>query len=158
MNPTIRIVVIAAWMTMLELTAVYCQDQDVKHIADKFQDAWNRHDMNSLSELVAEDIDFITVGATWMKGRTEFRERHINSHRVQFKESVLKIGDIEAKSIRPDIAVAHIAWSLRGDRNIDGSPRPPRQGIFTWVLERRKGKWLIIASHNTNMKVPIPEK
>jgi hypothetical protein len=70
---------------------------------------------------------------------------------MQFKESVLTIKASHIKFIRPDVATAHVEWAMRGDKDPDGTPRQPRQGIFTWVLEKRNGKWLIIAAHNTNL-------
>jgi len=33
--------------------------------------------------------------------------------------------------------------------NPDGTPRPARRGIFTWLLQRRPSP-LILAGHNTN--------
>ena len=124
----------------------------VKSIALKWQDTWNRHDMKATAALVAEDVDFITAGGTWQKGRKMFEEYHVKLHVIQMKESVLAIKNTEVKFIKPDVAVAHVEWGIKGDKNLDGTPRQPRQGIMTWVLEKRKGKWLIIASQNTNIR------
>ncbi len=53
------------------------KDQEtIKSIALKWQDAWNRHDMKALAALVAEDADLITVSGTWLKSRKEFEEDH----------------------------------------------------------------------------------
>ena len=135
------------------------KDQEaIKSIAQKWQDTWNRHDMKATAALVAEDVDFITVGGTWQKGRKEFEEYHVKLHVIQMKESVLAIKNTEVKFIKPDVAVAHVEWGIKGDKNLDGTPRQPQQGIFTWVLEKRKGNWLIIASQNTNIREPVPGK
>ncbi len=130
----------------------------IKSIAVKWQDTWNRHDMKALAALLAEDVDLITVGGNWLKSQKEFEENHAKSHEMMFKESVLTQKITEVKLIKPDIAVAHGEWSIKGVKDPDGTPRQPQQGIFTWVLEKRKGNWLIIASQNTNIREPVPGK
>ncbi len=58
------------------------KDQEtIKSIALKWQEAWNRHDMKALAALIAEDVDFITVGGTWLKSQKEFEEHHAKRHR-----------------------------------------------------------------------------
>ena len=130
----------------------------IESIAASFQDAWNRHDMDALASLMAEEVDFVTVLGVhgWEKGRKEFKDRHAEVHQTLFKESVLAVKETHVKFIRPDVAIAHVVWETRGDRIPDRKPGEPRDGIFTWVLEKRAGKWLIIASQNTESKQPRP--
>ena len=132
----------------------------IEAIAASFQDTWNRHDMDGLASLVAEDVDFVTVvGAQgWEKGRKEFKDGHAAVHKTMFKDSALSIKETHVKFIRPDIAIAHVLWETKGDVVPDRKPGEPREGIFTWVVEKRGGKWLIIASHNTENKTPMPSK
>jgi uncharacterized protein (TIGR02246 family) len=132
----------------------------IEAIAASFQHSWNRHDMDGLASLMAEDVDFVTVvGARgWEKGRKEFKEGHAEVHKTMFKDSVLTIKETPLKFIRPDIAIAHILWETKGDVVPDRKPGEPRAGIFTWVVERRSGKWFIIASQNTENKTPRPSK
>ena len=61
-------------------------------------------------------------------------------------------GDV-IRFLAPDVALIHQTWSMAGDKNPDGTPRPPRDGIFTQVFVKRDGKWLITASQNTNIIV-----
>lgn len=132
----------------------------IEAIAASFQDTWNRHDMDGLASLVAEDVDFVTVvGARgWEKGRKEFKEGHAMVHKSMFKDSVLTVNETHVKFIRSDIAIAHVLWETKGDVVPDRKPGEPREGIFTWVVEKRGGKWLIIASQNTENKIPMPSK
>jgi uncharacterized protein (TIGR02246 family) len=132
----------------------------IEAIAASFQDTWNRHDMDGLASLVAEDVDFVTVvGARgWEKGRKEFKDGHAEVHKTMFKDSVLTVKETHIEFIRPDIAIAHVLWETRGDVVPDRKPGEPREGIFTWVVEKRGGKWLIIASQNTENKTPVPSK
>ena len=135
------------------------KDQEaIKSIATRWQDAWNQHDMTVLAALVATDVDFVNVAGIWTKTKKEFQQFHAERHQMQFKESVWTTKNTTVKFIKPDVALAHVEWAIKGDKDPDGTPRPPRQGIFTWVLEKQKGKWLIIAAQNTNLREPAPSK
>jgi uncharacterized protein (TIGR02246 family) len=126
----------------------------VKQLALRWQEAWNRHDMDALASLVAEDIDFVAVGAAWMKGRKAFKEVQTRTHSMQFKESVWTPTAVEVKFLEPDTALVHVNWSLKGDKDADGTPRPSRRGIHTWVVTRQPGGWIIQAGQNTNVREP----
>jgi uncharacterized protein (TIGR02246 family) len=133
--------------------------EEIKSIALKWQDAWNRHGLKALSAFVAEDVDFIAVSGRWRKGRKEFEEHHTNErHQITQKESVWTTKNTKVRFIKSDVAVAIVEWGIKGDKDPDGTPRQPRQGIATWVVEKRKGKWLIIAIQNTNLREPVPDK
>jgi len=108
----------------------------------------------TLASLVTEDVDFITVCGTWLKSRKEFEEHHAKLHKTQFKESVWTTKNTEVKFIKRDVAIAHVEWGMKDDKDPDGTPRQPRQGIFTWVLEKRIATWVLIASQNTNIREP----
>jgi Domain of unknown function (DUF4440) len=67
------------------------------------------------------------------------------------KESVWRTEQVQVRFLSPSIAVVHVYFSTSGERNPDGSPRPPRRGIFTRVEQKRGGRWLIIASQATSI-------
>jgi uncharacterized protein (TIGR02246 family) len=157
---SILLIVLTLALPVAAQTKGNAKDQEaIKSIALKWQDSWNRHDMKALTALVVEDVDFITVGGNWRKNQKEFEEHHANErHEMQYKESVWTTKNTEVKFIRPDVAVAHVEWGIKGDKDPDGTPRQPRQGISTWVVEKQKGRWLIIAIQNTNLREPAPSK
>ena len=127
----------------------------IRDIAVSWEDAWNRHDIKALSTLVAEDVDFVNVAGIRLKNRKEFEQAHARLHQMKMKESVLTHKETHIKFVRPDLALVHVEWGMKGDRDLDGTPRQPRQGIFTWVMEKKKGTWRIIAAHNTNRSLAI---
>jgi uncharacterized protein (TIGR02246 family) len=156
----VSILALAAQLARPQTKANNADRQAVEAIAAGFQSAWNRHDIEALAALVAEDVDYVTVAGArdWEKGRKEFKQRHAEVHQTMFRNSVLTIKETHIKLIRPDIAIAHVLWETKGDVVPDRKPGEPRAGIFTWVMEKRSDKWLIIASQNTENKTPTASR
>ncbi len=60
--------------------------------------------------------------------------------------------------LRPDLAVLHWIWRINGDGEENPTTHEPRQGIFTMIVEKRGGAWLVAVAQNTNqMTGPNPE-
>lgn len=122
-------------------------------LAEAFIAAWNTHDMVSFGKLLTEDVDWVNVDAGRGKGREMVEQGHVRVHVGKFKDSVMTLNKVEVAVLKPDVALVHVAWGLRGDRNDDGTPREPREGLFTWVTVKDGHAWKIRASHNTNRNV-----
>jgi uncharacterized protein (TIGR02246 family) len=117
------------------------QDEEaLRKLPQAFCDAWAKHDGHELAKIMAEDVDFVTVGATWFHGRADFEKYHTRLLDVRFKESTLAPLETAVRFIRPDLAVIHWSWSIQGDKNADGSARPPRFGLMTVLAEKESGR------------------
>jgi len=134
-----------------EATQAAPSDAPFVAVATAWQDAWNRHDMEALADVVAENVDFITIGGRWLKGREAFRMHHQRVHSAAvFSESSVEIAATHVQRLSPGIVLMHVEHKARGDRNPDGSARPPRpEQIFTWILTQSGGRWRVRASSNT---------
>jgi uncharacterized protein (TIGR02246 family) len=120
-------------------------------LARAFESAWNTHDMDpGLRRLVTDDVDWVNVDGGRGSGIEQIVTGHANVHKMKFKESVLTVTGVEVALVKPDVAVVHVRWAMRGDRNNDGSAREPREGIFTWITVKQGEAWKIRASHNSN--------
>src|SRR5262245_59924505 len=75
---------------------------EVKAVTSRFEDACNRHDIDQLAALMAEDVTFINVGAMRLNGRKEFKDFHVNLHKVVMAQSVLSTRNVDVKLLRPD--------------------------------------------------------
>src|SRR5688572_9484813 len=144
---------------------VIAQDKDdaidrtaIEALGKRWQETWNRHDMDALSMLTAEDVEFVTVGGPkgWLKGRAQLREDHAAKHQTRFKDSVWTTKEMHIKFVRPDLAIARVLWSTTGDRVPHIKHGDKREGLFMWVVEKRGGQWLVIASQNTESMPPLP--
>jgi uncharacterized protein (TIGR02246 family) len=122
--------------------------------------AWNKHDAKAYAALFTEDGDCVNVVGWWWKGRAEIERKLTDAYLFVFKESVLTIkdSDIDVKFLAPDIAVAHVRWTMTGARTPKGIPEP-QQGIQTQILKKQSGKWLVAEFQNTNAvpEMPFPK-
>jgi uncharacterized protein (TIGR02246 family) len=122
----------------------------VRQIPQDFCDAWTKHDVHALAQIVADAVDFVTVGATLIHGRSDFERYHTQLSSGRCKDSTITVRQLEPRFLRPDVAIVHWTWKVAGDKNPDGSPRNPRYGTMTMIAEKRGGAWLVAASQNDN--------
>jgi uncharacterized protein (TIGR02246 family) len=141
-----------AGMTGYASAAIQTEEEKaVTAVVQGFADAWNRHDMDALANLFAEDADFVNVrGARWI-GRPAIKGNHAAAHATIFKTSELHIQDTSVRFLKPDVAIARSLWELTGLTAGSGTTAPPRHGILTHVLMKVKGKWLIEVTQNTDI-------
>ena len=130
----------------------------IRELEKQQQDVWNRHDAKAYASLFTEDCDCVNVVGWWWKGRAEIEKKLTAAYAFVFRESVLTITDVDVKFPAPGMAIAHVRWTMVGARTPEGFPKP-QQGIQTQLLQRQKGKWLIIAFQNTNAlpEIPFPQ-
>jgi uncharacterized protein (TIGR02246 family) len=128
-------------------------EEAIRALAAAFESAWNAHDMKAFGQLLTEDVDWVNVDAGHGKGRDPVEQGHARVHAGKFKDSVITVKGVEVALLKPDVALVYVTWGIRGDRNNDGTPREPREGLFTWVTVKDGGAWKIRASHNTNKNV-----
>jgi len=128
---------------------------EIRGLGHAFEVAWNTHDMDALASLVTHGVDFVHVGGGWLGGRDVVRKYHAERHATQFKNSVHRTTGMTIRPLTPEICVAHVRWNNSGDTDPDGTPRQPREGIFTWVVRHINGRWLIDVAHNTNIRPEV---
>ena len=129
----------------------------LRGLAMRWQDAWNRRDMDELAASIAPDVDFVTVAGLWLRGRAEFLEHHKGLHRTQMRDSRWATVACAARLACAGLALQHVEWRIQGDRDPDGTPRPPRRGIFTWVVSL-DAQPSILAAHNTNLAAHVTHR
>ena len=130
----------------------------IVQLGTSWQNAWNTRDADALASLLAEDADFVTVLGPngWLKGRARFDSVHARMFPRLFSKSVWTMKEVNVRFLRPDIAIAHVLWTSTGDEVRHVKHGSPREGIFTWVVEKRNGQWLIVASQNTEVMPVLP--
>lgn len=118
----------------------------------EFTAAWNRHDMDALAALYADDADFVNVIGLWWHGRDEIRSEHVKLHQGRMRQTTLRSERPVIRRLSPDVAIAHVKWELAGDAGAEGwKIGEVRRGILTHVLVRRDGAWTIVSTQNTDV-------
>jgi uncharacterized protein (TIGR02246 family) len=131
-------------------------EEALRRLPRAFSEAWAKHDGHELAKIMAEDVDFVTVGATWFHGRRDFETYHTRLLSGRFKDSTLTPLETAVRFLLPNMAIVHWSWTVQGDKNPDGSPRPQRFGLMTMLAEKRNGAWLVVAAQNTNAASGVP--
>ena len=129
-------------------------EAEIRRVERRQQEAWNEHDAKAYASLFTEDGDIVNVVGWWWKGRAEIEKKLTDAYAFVFKESTLTVTDVQFKFLTPEIAVAHVKWTMTGARTPKGIPEP-QQGIQIQILQKQAGKWLIASFQNTNS---IPER
>lgn len=143
------------------------RDEEAARVAvNRFAEAWNRHDMEAFGALFAEDADFVNVTGQLWKGRKEIQRRHAYTHGALpqeavpeaastsygiFKSSTYQFDRIDVRMARPNLAIAHGAWTMRGDTRTAES----RRGMMTFTIARDGDNWLYEAVQNTEINRPV---
>lgn len=162
MNQALKTIVLVAFALSLPRIArcdsSEAQTTAIRELEKQQQDAWNRHDAKAYASLFSEDGDCVNVVGWWWKGRAEIEKKLTAAYAFVFRESVLTITDADIKFPAPEMAIAHVRWTMVGARTPEALPKP-QQGIQTQLLQKQKGKWLIVAFQNTNAipEMPFPQ-
>lgn len=130
------------------------QDEaQIRELQTRQADAWNRHDATAYANLFTEDGDVVNVVGWWWQGRREIESKLSAAFAFAFRQSTLTITDVQVRFVKPDIAIAHVRWTMAGARTPPGIPEP-REGIQLQILKKQRGKWLIASFQNTSS---VPE-
>jgi uncharacterized protein (TIGR02246 family) len=133
-------------------------EAEVHNVPQAFAAAWAKHDGHQLAKVMAENVDFVNVAGDWLQGRADFELFHTRLLSGRFKDSMLTPLTIDVRFLRPGLAVLHWSWRLQDDRNEDLTLRKPRFGLFTMIVEKQNGEWLVVVAQNTNwIARPNPE-
>jgi uncharacterized protein (TIGR02246 family) len=150
----IRVAAAAVVLSLAAISAAQAQmksdEEVVRNLPQAFAAAFNRHDGHQLAQIMADDIDFVTVGAMWLHGKSDFEKYHTRIFKGRFHGIKIEVLQVEGRFLRPDVAIVHWSWTAAGDKNPDGTARKRRYGIMTMVAEKRSGSWLVVASQNDN--------
>lgn len=150
------------FLSLLFIVSLYAAAQKqpdeaaVAKLPKAFAEAMTKHDGHELAKIVASDVDFVTVGAMWLQGRSDFETYHARLLNDRFLRATMAPLQIRVRLLHPNIAVVHWTWRIAGDKNLDGTERRPRYGMMTMVVEKQNGAWLVVAAQNDNATPGVP--
>lgn len=129
-------------------------EREIRNVQTRQADAWNRHDATAYAKLFTEDGDVVNVVGWWWKGRSQIESRLTAAFAFVFRESTMTITDVEVRFLAPDLALAHVRWTMIGAKAPPNIPEP-KEGIQLQILKKSAGKWLIASFQNTSS---VPER
>ena len=111
--------------------------------------------MSAAGRLFCEDADFVNVRGSHWHTRAEIESEHARRHQLQLNGSIFTPLELTHQRLAENIALVHIRWNIAGDHELDGTDRPPRDGLMSWLMLRDSdGQWRIRSAHNTNTATP----
>ncbi|MBS0540681.1 MAG: SgcJ/EcaC family oxidoreductase [Proteobacteria bacterium] len=121
--------------------------------AQRFQAAWNAHDMKALGALFQADATFVNRFGHYVKGVDEIVALHAPIHQTIYSDSTLANEVIDVVPLGEDAAVVHFWSRLTAGKAHPAGPHSVDTLILA-VLTRVGGDWLIKALENVTLTNP----
>jgi len=106
--------------------------------------AWNTHDMHAFADLFTDDASFVNVNGSWLEHPDQIEASHQVVHDSIFKHTTAEIRPGKIRVVKPDVAVVHATWQIRGDSRRS----EPRDYVMTLVVRKQDERWKILAAQN----------
>ncbi|MBV7396642.1 SgcJ/EcaC family oxidoreductase [Mameliella sediminis] len=114
-----------------------------------FAAAWHSRSGAALAELFTEDSVFVNVTGLCLHGRAEIAKPHDRLFRTAFAETILAPSRTATRRLSDINALVRCRFTLSRHRTYDGSIRPDRLWITSFVLEKRATGWLALSAQFT---------
>jgi len=121
-------------------------------IASKFTRAWNAGDAKAISELFAEDADFVNVVGLWWTSRRSIRRALKRGFAEWFAGSTFTVEKLSQRLLGSDACLIIARWRIEGQRDPDGELTETRRGLATVAMQQLEdGTWLCVSCHFTDI-------
>jgi uncharacterized protein (TIGR02246 family) len=129
------------------------ENEAIRQIEARFNDAWNRHDPDGMVESLTDDGQFVTVNGVWMTNRGEFLKLMQKLHGAggPFRTSHRETLEMHVRMLGPDAAMVQSRFRVSGDVEEDGKS-VAREGVGIRVVRKLDGAWRTVAVQNTDIK------
>ena len=133
-----------------EVTVTKVDEDAIRDIELRFNEAWGRHDADAMVESLVDDAQFVTVNGAWTKSRAGFRDlmQRLHGAHGPFRSSTRETPEMHVRFLAPDVAVMHTRFHIYGD--IDEAERT---SIGTRVVRKLDGRWRTVAVQNTDLRL-----
>ena len=125
-------------------------DEDaIREIEKKFNEAWGRHDPDGMVDSLVEDANFMTVNGAWTRSREGFRDlmKRLHGPNGPFRSSTRDTPEMHVRFLGPDSAVAYTRFHIYGD--VD---EKERNSVGLRVVHKVDGRWRTVAVQNTDVR------
>ncbi|MGD9561076.1 MAG: SgcJ/EcaC family oxidoreductase [Pyrinomonadaceae bacterium] len=125
----------------------------IRQMAQTMQDGWNRKDGKMFASPFAEEHGYVNVWGLYIPKAS--RDGNAKAHQGLFdgpyKEMDVAFSPSKIKFLSPEIAVMHIQGRMHPKGKSDETKG---EVVITAVVQKRAGKWEIVAFQNTPVATP----
>jgi uncharacterized protein (TIGR02246 family) len=154
-----RVIAFCFLLLPLLLSAQNSSETDeraIHAVMDQFMEAWNHHDAKAFAAVFSEDADFTNVRGVSASGRSKIEAFHAPVFATMFSKSHQEYTDIKTRFLRPDVAAVDVRWKMTGSTDPQGNPRPEREGLLNFLMEKHDGRWEVVVMHNLETSAAAP--
>ncbi len=126
----------------------------IRQLVQDMQDAQNSKDGELFASAFAQEHDYIAINGMFLPNQTRQDNARIHQRLYDDRTSSVagRYGEevevrLEVSKIRlltPEVAVVHV----RSEFRLKSDPEKKTKNIITAVMQKRQGKWEIVAFHN----------
>jgi uncharacterized protein (TIGR02246 family) len=129
------------------------QDSRDKEAVEKvilaFQDDFNNGSFKNAAAYTTNEWEHINPLGGIDKGRDEVLKTVRNVHQLFLKGVTMTVESMSIRFITPDVAIADVFHKISTYTTPDGMKHENEKQIKTYVIAKKKGKWLLTHDHNT---------
>ena len=118
----------------------------IERVIQGLEAAWNAGDGPAFGAAMTPDADFVTIRAEHYRGREAIAAGHAAIFRTIYAGSTNRYTIETAQLLAPGMALVHVQAAL----NVPTGPLAGQHSaLFSAVLTRSSGEWLVRSFHNT---------
>ena len=134
------------------------EDAAIKQVIAEFSKGWNSHDAHAMCVSLAEKLEWVNWRGEGLGTREAVEEEHAKLFADLYKNTQ-RIDEVKSINyVNPELAVVDDYWSMTGAKKRDGSDWPYRAGLYTFLMAKRNGRWVVIVSHAADFNAQAPAK
>jgi uncharacterized protein (TIGR02246 family) len=133
-------------------------EKDIRTLLTEFVEGWNSHEATVFSKVFEEDADFTNVMGVSKSGRPAIEALHAPLFKTIWAFSTLTITESKIRFIKPDVAAVDARWILDGLKDSNNADRPSRNGLLSFVITKKNGRWMVTVMHNMDLPNSIGQK
>jgi uncharacterized protein (TIGR02246 family) len=125
-------------------------DEDaVRKVVTAFQEDFNDGRFLNAAAYSTSEWVHINPGGGITKGRDEVLKEVRAVHQTFLKGVTMQVESMDTRFLTPEVAMASVIHNLSNYTTPDGVKHENERQIKTYVMVKRKGKWLLAQDHNT---------
>jgi uncharacterized protein (TIGR02246 family) len=126
------------------------QDKEaVKTVVTEFQEDFNDGNFKKAAAYSTTDWEHINPGGGIDKGRDSVLKTVRAVHQTFLKGVTMQVESMDIRFLTANVAIADVVHKVDNYTTPDGVKHENERHIKTYVVVKKKGKWLLAQDHNT---------